>query len=276
MTELPYCRAAALLHELLPATGGLTAVTTRHRTLAVGSKIEQELCDDIDHPQPIVEPAEHLTVGIDGAFVKAKRSASGQRRQFEILTGRIERKRGRGQAFAIVRDLDRRAKQKVQTILRRCGRGPNTKLTVLSDGEDGLRGVVGWFSQKCEHRLDWFHVSRRLEKIRKELLYFPVRQDFGRHLAFHSRNLDSVKHMLWNDGVEMAEWGMTEFRIGLFQHAWEQPKDDQSRFHAIESKLDELRSYLYAHREATCSSGLPVIESLCRKLRDPHLLYGLG
>ena len=67
--------------------------------------MEQELCEEIDHPEPIVEPAEHLTVGIDGAFVKAKRSASGQRRQFEVLTGRIERKWGRGQAFAVVRDL---------------------------------------------------------------------------------------------------------------------------------------------------------------------------
>jgi len=140
----------------------------------------------------------------------------------------------------------------VQAILRRCGRGPDTQLTVLSDGEDGLRGVVGWFRRKCEHRLEWFPVSRHLENIRKELLYLPARQDFGCHLAFHSRNLDSVKYRLWNDGVERAEWGMTEFRIGLFQHAGEQPKDDKSRFHAIESKLDELRSYLYAHREATC------------------------
>lgn len=42
--------------------------------------MEQDLCDEIDYPQPITEPAENFTVGIDGAFVKAKRDASGQRR----------------------------------------------------------------------------------------------------------------------------------------------------------------------------------------------------
>lgn len=110
--------------------------------------MEQGLCDEIDYPQPITEPAEHFTVGIDGAFVKAKRDASGQRRQFEILTGRVERQRGRGQALAVVGELGRHAKQKVQAVLRRCGRGPDTQLTVLSDGENGLRGVVGWFDIK--------------------------------------------------------------------------------------------------------------------------------
>jgi hypothetical protein len=40
-------------------------------------------------------------------------------------------------------------------ILGRCGRGRDTDLRILSDGEDGLRGVVGtWFGKKCEHRLD--------------------------------------------------------------------------------------------------------------------------
>jgi hypothetical protein len=37
-TELPYRRATALLRELLPATGGLTPVTMRHRTLPRGQQ----------------------------------------------------------------------------------------------------------------------------------------------------------------------------------------------------------------------------------------------
>jgi hypothetical protein len=57
--------------------------------------------------------------------------------------GCIEQERAHGEAFAIVRDLDKRAKPKVQTVLRRAGRTAETAMTVLSDGEDGLRGVVG-------------------------------------------------------------------------------------------------------------------------------------
>jgi hypothetical protein len=75
-----------------------------------------------------------------------------------------------------------------------------------------------------------------------------------------------MKWMLWNDGVEMAEFGMTRVRIGLFQHASAHPEASSQeernsrslggekwrvkRFESIEAKLDELRSYLYANRES--------------------------
>jgi hypothetical protein len=70
--------------------------------------------------------------------------------------------------------------------------------------------VVGtWFGKKCEHRLDWFHVARRIGRIEKEFLYLPYGDDFQERLAAHWANLNSMKWMLWNDGVEMAEFGMT-------------------------------------------------------------------
>src|ERR1700726_3839630 len=148
-------------------------------------------------------------------------------------------------------DLDPYAKRRVQAILRRCGRGQDTDLRILSDGEDGLRGGGGnWFGKKCQHRLDWFHVARRIARIEKEFLYLPYGDDFQERLAAHSANLNSMKWMLWNDGVEMAEFGMTRVRIGLFQHALAHPEANSERFEGIEAKLDELRSYLYANRES--------------------------
>ena len=130
-----------------------------------------------------------------------------------------------GEAFAVVRDLDPYAKRRVQAILRRCGRGQDTNLRILSDGEDGLRGVVGtWFGKKCEHRLDRFHVARRIGRIEKEFLYLPEPHDFQERLAAHWANLNSMKWMLWNDGVDMAEFGMTRVRIGLFSTPWRTQK----------------------------------------------------
>ncbi|MGH9773246.1 MAG: hypothetical protein ACRD4Q_16375 [Candidatus Acidiferrales bacterium] len=170
----------------------------------------------------------------------------------EILTGRIESAQHRGEAYAVVRDLDSLAKQRLRAVLRRYGRGPKTDLTILSDGEDGLRGLVGpWFGKKCRHRLDGFHVLRRIERICKGLLYLPCEHDFRERIADHNANLNSMKWMLWNDGVEMAEFGMTQVRIGLFQHALNCPEAGRQRFREVEERLDELRSYLYAHREAT-------------------------
>ena len=50
--------------------------------------------------------------------------------------------------------------------------------------------------------------------------------------------------------VQMADFGMTRVRIGLFQHALAHPEANSERFESIEAKLDELRSYLYANRES--------------------------
>jgi hypothetical protein len=203
------------LEELLPETGGVNYATTRNRKLTVGKRIEEEIRGEIDHPRVVPEPAERMVVGIDGALVKAGHTRRGQRHQFEILTRRIESSQLGGEAFAVVRDLDPYAKRRVQAILRRGARGQDTDLRILSDGEDGLRGLVGtWFGKKCEHRLDWFHVARRIARIEKEFLYLPYRDDFQERLAAHWANLNRMKWMLWNDGVDMAEFGMTRVRIG--------------------------------------------------------------
>jgi hypothetical protein len=134
--QLPYRQAAALLDELLPETGGLNHATTRNRTLAVGKRIEQEIREEIDNPCVVPEPAERMVVGIDGAFVKAGHTRTGQRHQFEILTGRVETSQRGGEAFAVVRDLDPYAKRRVQAVLRPCGRGQDMDLRILSDGEE--------------------------------------------------------------------------------------------------------------------------------------------
>ena len=55
--QLPYRKAAGMLRELLPESGGLNHATTRNRTLAVGRSLDRELCREIEHPQVPAEPA---------------------------------------------------------------------------------------------------------------------------------------------------------------------------------------------------------------------------
>jgi hypothetical protein len=100
----------------------------------------------------------------------------------------------------------------------------------------------------------WFHVARRIARIEKEFLYLPYGDDFQERLAAHWANLNSMKWMLWNDGVDMAEFGMTSVQIGIFQHALAHPEANGERFESIEAKLDELRSYLYANRKCSLPS----------------------
>ena len=66
--QLSYGQGADLLRELLPETGGLNHATTRNRNLAIGHSMDQELCQEIKHPQAAAEPAPEMVVGIDGAL----------------------------------------------------------------------------------------------------------------------------------------------------------------------------------------------------------------
>jgi hypothetical protein len=58
---------------------------------------------------------------------------------------------------------------------------------------------------------------------RKRIPVSPYGHDFQERLPAHWANLNSMKWMLWNDGVEMADFGMTRVRIGLFQHVLAHP-----------------------------------------------------
>ena len=90
----------------------------------------------------------------------------------------------------------------------------------------------------------------RSPESKRNSFIFPMGMISRNVSAAHWADLNSLKWMLWNDGVDMAEFGMTRVRIGLFQHAMAHPEANSERFESIEAKLDELRSYLYANRES--------------------------
>jgi hypothetical protein len=153
----------------------------------------------------------------------------GQRRQFEILTGRVETSSLGGEAFAVVRDLDPYAKRRVQAILRRCGRGQDTDVRAAY-GEDGLRGSgrhLVWEGMRASSGLVPCCATDRSN--RKGIPVSPYGDDFQERLAAHWANLNSLKWV---------------------QHALAHPEANSERFESIEAKLDELRSYLYANRES--------------------------
>jgi len=166
-----YRQAAAILNEFLPDIGSFNPATTRNRVMAVGKVIEDEVQAEIASKPVVNEPVEQMTVGIDGAFVRAASSKS-QRRHFEIVLGKIEPLEQSTKVFAAVRDLNTHARARVRSALHTAGRGPATRLTILSDGEDAMRLMAGqWLNgqvdgqgvDQIEHRLDWFHLRQRME-----------------------------------------------------------------------------------------------------------------
>ncbi len=174
--KFSYQQAADILNEFLPDLSCFNHATTRNRVLAVGKAIEAETRAEIAEKPSVEKPVDHMIVGIDGAFVKATRSKN-QRKNFEIVLGRIEARDRGGKIFAAVRDLDGLARERVRSALRSAGRGPATKLTVLSDGEDAMRLMAGqWLNGRVEHRLDWFHLRRRIQWLGRSI-YWAIDYD---------------------------------------------------------------------------------------------------
>src|SRR5262249_54596967 len=166
----------------LPPTGGITHTTTRSRVIAVGERIDTEIRQDISENRKPHRSAKQMIIGIDGAFVKGRPPTD--RASLEIITGRIEADTQQSKVLAIVRDQDGCAKQHLQALLRQRGRGPETKVRVVCDAEEGMRSIAGrWFNANEQHVLDWYHIARRFRAIGKCLIYLPDIEDFKYRLS---------------------------------------------------------------------------------------------
>lgn len=214
--EFSYRQAAKLLRQFLPASDSFNHATIRNRVLEIGQQIEAETTAEISERSVVAAPAESMVVGIDGAYVAATRTHM-QRRHFEVVLGRIEAPDCNGEIFAAVRDLDGLARERIRSALRRAGRGPDTKLTVLSDGEDAMHRMAGdWLSGTMEHRLDWFHLDRRISWMWKAVYHTLGLGDLDAETRFrqYGRALRSVRWNLWHHGRSRhARWMIAISRL---------------------------------------------------------------
>ncbi len=201
-------------------------------------------------PAEVVENCGH----IDGAFVRAT-SSKNQRRHFEVVLGRIEPIGGSSKVFAAVRDLDDLVRERVRSALRAAGRGPATKLTVLSGGEDAMRLMAGqWLNGRVEHRLDWFHLRRRIEWLGRSL-YWTINYgdaDSEAKMTRYRRNLRSVRWNLWHYGRSRhARWFIALSRLGAqilsHRNEIEAAGGDLARIEDAYKRFRELEHYAHAN-----------------------------
>ena len=260
--QLSYRKAADLLRMLLPPVGGTTHTTTRGRLIAVGERIDEEIRQEITENRKPDKPAKQMIIGIDGAFVKGRPPTD--RANLEIITGRIEADAEPSKVFAVVRDQDGHAKQHVQALLRQRGRSLETKLRVVSDGEDGMRSLVGkLFNANEQHILDWYHIARRFEAIGKGLVYLPHVEDFEHRLSRHWHHLNRAKWKIWHGNLYGASIALSSFYDGVDIHVMTAEADSgRSAVEQVRERLAELWSYLTANQTRLINYG--------REYREGH------
>ncbi len=259
---ISYELTTKLLHEVLPLDSKHNPVTVRNHLLRVGQRVEERLGDEqamfidgcpAEHAQlPI--PDGPLSVGLDGAIVRARRGAEGDKigNLFEIITGKsilsFRRDEPEGippesKSFGFVQGYDTKPKRRLFELLRSQGMQANQQVTFFSDGGDTVRRLPEYLSPNAEHILDWFHLTMRLTVLQQCASGLAPKGGVDQNEPGLERRLESVKHYLWHGNTASALSHLQE--IDEWLEGWLYDDDGNRRAHPESDKITRMRKYLH-------------------------------
>ena len=159
-----YREAARLLEMLLPC-GPVNHATMRNRTHRIADDLEATVS-----PTPESDPdlSTDIVMAIDGAHIRAAHGY--QSRHIDVTVGKIEVAGGPPRRFALAPKGAVAPLVTLRKALREQGWRPGRAVTVLSDGEPALPGLVrAAVGEPITCILDWWHISMRVRHIEQAL-----------------------------------------------------------------------------------------------------------
>jgi len=221
---IPYEKVADLLKEVLPVSGSTNPETVCEHLHAVAERMEAELGEE-RQPDP-VKPEEDpslplpdgpMTVGLDGGYVRAAHKEG----CFEVIAGRsvVAFRRQEEAAvpppkcFGFVQTYDPKPRRRLWELMKSQGMQENQQVVFLSDGGEDIRQVREYLHPNGEHVIDWFHITMRLTVLQQQTKALEeARPQAG---AAVSRQIESIKHLLWHGNVEEALERLTKLLMDL-------------------------------------------------------------
>jgi hypothetical protein len=98
-------------------------------------------------------------------------------------------------------------------LMKSQGMQENQQVVFLSDGGEDIRQVREYLHPNSEHVIDWFHLTMRLTVLQQQRKALEEQQpDTG---AAISKQLESIKHLLWHGNVEEALERLTNLIMDL-------------------------------------------------------------
>jgi hypothetical protein len=126
---------------------------------------------------------------------------------FEVVAGKALDRDGQATRFAFVRSGGSEAVSAVGLALRHCGVNEATSVTVLTDGDAGLRSIHQQVAPNADHILDWFHISMRFKNLEQFAKGINAIADGG--VRSHAlAEIDHAKWRLWNGLTERGIVGL--------------------------------------------------------------------
>ncbi|MGI4748381.1 MAG: ISKra4 family transposase [Janthinobacterium lividum] len=194
--------AARLLTSLLPCQP-MNHATMRNRTHRVASDLEQ-MPPSQPAPEPKAKPQAEIMVLIDGADIRAAHGY--QSRHVDVTVGKIEVAGRPPRWFALAPKGAGSPLATMRQALREQGWQPGLSVTVLSDGEAALPGLVrAAVGKPITCILDWWHISMRVQHIQQAMR--------GLHALDPQPCLDldmidwwvgRPRHLIWHDRSDEA------------------------------------------------------------------------
>jgi hypothetical protein len=267
-----YGQTSKLLHEVLPIDQKHSEVTVRNHLLSMAERGEKAMgteksmflegCQADRNHLPI--PNGPLSVGLDGAIVRARRDASGEKTAnlFEVIAGKSilsfrrddpEEIPPSSKCFALVKSFDKKPKRRLFDLLQSQGMQANQQVTFFSDGGDTVRKLQEYLNPDSEHILDWFHITMRitvLQQCAQGLQKLSAPDATNKDEESLERRLESVKHYLWHGNSAKALDGLQDLEDAL-EECWgcdkageKKPRPDNDSAARMLKYVLELETYI--------------------------------
>ena len=243
---LPFGKVADFLGELLPLSARATAGTVRNRTMKVGKRLQKSA--EVLATGSSNRPCKELIVGLDGGYVRNRYQRP--ERNFEVIAGKALDGDGHATRFAFVRNGGPEAMSAVDLAMRQCGVTETTSITVLTDGDVGLRAVQQKVAPEAEHVLDWFHIAMRFTNLQQVAKGVNALTDGGvrRHAL---DELERAKWRFWNGHRIRGLIG----RVHLQQWARAQCFNHIPSLKKLENALSDMVRYLELNADSMPNYG---------------------
>ena len=241
---MPFGKVAMFLDEVLPTATKTHASTVRNYTQRVGQRLERHQ-DTLPTAVPRA-PAGEVVLGLDGGYVRNRQPRP--ERTFEIVAGRVLSDQDETTRFAFVREGSASGGDTIARLLRQRGATAETRVTVLSDGDAGLRAMQRAAAPTAEHVLDWFHIAMRWQHVHQLAT--------GHHGASVEAKvwlldrIDRAKWALWNGQLTKTLGHLSELRVWTWN-----TRADPSWLEHLRTHLSELTSYLDANADSLPNYG---------------------
>jgi len=261
-SRLSFREAARVLNLFVPAARPHNHRTVRNRLAKVADQIEKW---DLASPYRISRASDSaISVFIDGAYIRAVPGY--QSRHFEIAMGRVVSSGRPPRQFAAAPNIATGKNDAVGAALRAQGWMPGRDVTVFSDGDVGLQGIVLTATrQPVTHILDWFHLSMRLRHIEQACEGLRHIGDLNIYLRDVAVDVPRLRHLLWNGYVDEATRAVENMRHQLEQYV--RLQDINHKLKRLSALISNLQTYLAKNKRSIVDycrrywSGQPISSS---------------